>query len=1232
MMRKLLLLFAFLGFTYAAAFAQTGKLAGKLVDKTTREPIAFGTVVVKLNGTQKGHSMTDINGNYSISPLTPGSYTVEAPYVGYNTAVITGVQVTVDKTTNLNVELAPSSTTEIGVVDVIAYREPLIGPEKVGETISQEEIRKMPTREVATMAATTAGVQSSDDGKALSVKGTRTNGTVYYVNGVKQLVEPSLPANAISQMTVLTGGIPAQYGDATGGIINITTSSPSSSIAGGLEVATSAPFDKYDNNLLSFNLTGPLWKKTSADTTNFSENRTILGFFLGGQFQNSNDDNPSAQGVWMMNDATKAELSERPYVNGIDAGQFITFQNMEKSKIRQNVKSMRFSLNSSIDIQPKENMMLTFGGNYSHSDRNLYINSYSLFNPENNPQQIIKNWNAYGRFIHNFNNSASDSSASTIKNAYYQLQFDFSKYDRVIQNEDLKDDLWRYGYIGKFSENLYEDLAFYRVRNNPTDPTDTTTTLYTDVKVNRGIKTGLNFTESGDNPLLAAYSRQVIDERAGIGQPLTSIISTGTSSLLFNRGLINGFSPTSVYSIYAGRGSVYPFYSLLNNDQYRLSALGSAELGKHTIKLGFEFEQRVETFYSLNANNLWNIGRGLLAQDIIGQSTTNYTVREENGQRFIDYAYIPSASQSTFSTRLREQLGIPANQPINIDELTPEQLSIGLFSADELVTPGIVSYQGFSYTGKRNTKKVNFNEYFSDPNRPQDAVRPIYTAAFIEDKFQIEDLTLRAGLRIDRFDANQRVLKDPYSLVELLRAGDVRNMDLRFANGYTIPSNIGDDYAIYVNKNSIDFSEGSAQTFTVTGYRSGDNFFDANGNPTENSVAITQNGIFPLFDPALQGGEGEYIQDRRLSVKAFKDYEPQLSVNPRLSFSFPISEDALFFAHYDILTQRPERNGTLPSDYYFLLGSVGARNQINNPDLKPQKKIDYEVGFEQRLSRSSSLSISAYYSEFRDQISARRYTAAYPQEYTTFGNLDFGVSKGMTLEYDMRRTKNIALGASYTLQFATGTGSSATTGLNTANQGLPNLRTPMPLDFDQRHAFKVNLDFRFADDEGPVLFDKKIFQNAGINLILNAGSGEPYSRQANVTNFITAIGRPIMAGSLNGSRKPANIRAGLRIDKDFTLGTKEGSNSFVKALNVYFRVTNLFNTMNVINVYRYTGSATDDGFIDTYLAEQGDAASQALIDIYSVRLLNGAGSESVGANPTNYSLPRRAEIGATLSF
>ncbi|MFC5269943.1 TonB-dependent receptor [Adhaeribacter terreus] len=1238
MMRKLLLLFAFLGFTYGAALAQTGKLAGKLIDKTTREPIPFGNVVVKLNGAQKGYGQTDINGFYSISPLTPGAYTVEVPNVGYITRVISGVEVTVDKTTSLNIELS-QNVQQLNEVEITAYEVPIIGPEKVGQTLTKEQIMKVSTREVTTLVQTASNVGSTDDGKAVSIKGQRPSGTAYYVNGVKQLVAPNLPTSAIAQMTVISGGVPAQYGDQTGGVVNITTTAPSSKFMGGIEAETSAPFDKYHNNLVNFNLTGPLIQKKSVDTTDFTSNRTILGFFLAGQYQGSRDDNPSAQGVYTLKDDVKARLEDKPLVADPQGGytytaQTLTLNDFEKGKLRPNVKNNIISVNTSLEFQPKDNMMFSFGGNINHSQRDLYQLGYSVFNSDNNPEQRLDNWMAYARFTQNFKDAVGDSSANPLKNAYYQIQVDYSKYDRTIQNKRLKDNIWRYGYLGKFDQTVE---AFYspgtvRVKSNPNDPNDTTTTVYRDAMIDRGdISTGVTFSrDENSNPITANYTKQIIDDRFEAGNEISNLIE-----LQILGGLLNGQNPFPVYSMYSNVGTMYSTYQLLNNDQFRLSALGSAEWGKHTFKLGFEFEQRVETNYGVNASGLWNWSRGLLSTDMNGLDKDNYIVstRDVDGieQTFIDFAYKPNATQSTFSQNLRKKLGLAANQPINIDAVSPEDLSTSMFSADELITPGLVSYQGYTYDGKRSTKKVAFNDYFSDvANRPQDAVRPIYTAAFIEDKFQIEDLTLRAGVRVDRFDANQKVLKDPYTLVETLKAGNVR--DLRFADNYAIPSNIGDDYVVYVNKNSADFQQNqtSASNFGVVGYRKGDVFYDVNGTPTDNLAEIQKNGTFPLFDPALQGTVGsEYLPDRRLSVRAFKDYEPQFVIMPRISFSFPISEDALFFAHYDITSQRPERNGTLPSDYYFLLGSINARNEINNPDLKPQKKIDYEVGFEQRLTRSSGLTISAFYSENRDQISFRKYTGAFPQDYITFSNLDFGVVKGMTLEYDLRRTKNVSMNASYTLQFAKGTGSSATSGYNLVSQGQPNLRTPIPLDFDQRHNFKVNFDFRFRDNEGPVLFDNKIFQNAGINFNLNAASGTPYSRQANITNFINAIGRPVLEGSLNGSNLPANFRVGLRLDKDFNIKGSEDGKSFVKSLNVYFRVQNLFNTMNVLNVYRYTGSASDDGYLDTYREKFGSEANQSLMDLYTIRLLNGDNNTS---NPSNYSLPRRAQIGCVISF
>ena len=66
---------------------------------------------------------------------------------------------------------------------------------------------------------------------------------------------------------------------------------------------------------------------------------------------------------------------------------------------------------------------------------------------------------------------------------------------------------------------------------------------------------------------------------------------------------------------------------------------------------------------------------------------------------------------------------------------------------------------------------------------------------------------------------------------------------------------------------------------------------------------------------------------------------------------------------------------------------------------------------------------------------------AYPISYLTYGNIDFSTVKGFSALYELRRTGNTSLSANYTLQFANGTGSSATSGYSLVNTGQPNLRT-----------------------------------------------------------------------------------------------------------------------------------------------------------------------------------------------
>ena len=577
------------------------------------------------------------------------------------------------------------------------------------------------------------------------------------------------------------------------------------------------------------------------------------------------------------------------------------------------------------------------------------------------------------------------------------------------------------------------------------------------------------------------------------------------------------------------------------------------------------------------------------------------------------------SEQSDFDRNLRNELGLDPYGVdfIDIDSYDPSRYSLDLFSPDELLNNGssLVYYYGYDIYGNKPTSTPTLQSFFEEgSDRSIAAFNPIYTAGYIQDKFAIEDLIFNVGLRIDRYDANQKVLKDQHLLYSAFTAS--ANTDL--LNGTDIPSTIGNDFVVYVD----DIENPSS----IVGYRDNtdDSWYNAEGLQISDPTLLAEAAggkISPYLIDAQSAKEGIVNVDQ-----AFEDYTPELIFMPRIAFSFPISDEAQFFAHYDVLTQRPPTGNRLePVDYLFMADRVGAT--LNNPNLKPEKTVDYELGFAKTLSLKSALKISAFYKELRDMIQITNVLSAYPAQYYTYDNIDFGTVKGMSINYDLRRTNNVQLTANYTLQFADGTGSSATSGQSLVNTGQPNLRTTIPLSYDQRHAISAAIDYHYGDGKdynGPVWFGLNVFENAGANLTLAAGSGTPYSKQSNITQE-AADGindRSTLEGSLNGSRLPWQFRINMKINKEFEIKWNEKKSSHV---NVYLQIQNLMNAKNIISVYRATGNAQDDGYLT---AAASQSAIDAKNDADSFRYLYSLAVN----NPNNYSLPRMFRAGVSLQF
>ncbi|MCO5280059.1 MAG: hypothetical protein M9931_03260, partial [Chitinophagales bacterium] len=76
---------------------------------------------------------------------------------------------------------------------------------------------------------------------------------------------------------------------------------------------------------------------------------------------------------------------------------------------------------------------------------------------------------------------------------------------------------------------------------------------------------------------------------------------------------------------------------------------------------------------------------------------------------------------------------------------------------------------------------------------------------------------------------------------------------------------------------------------------------------------------------------------------------------------------------------------------------------------------------------------------------------------------------------------------------------------------------------------------------------------------------------------------------------------------------------------IYLQIQNLLNTANVVNVYRYTGNANDDGYLSSATSDGAKNAAynpQSYNDMYRA-FIN---------QPDNYSLPRRIFLGLQFGF
>jgi len=1286
MARTLRLLFVLLLIGYSGtALAQQGAITGKVLDDK-KQPIIGAVVEVFEGGIRKGGAATDYDGNYTVKPIEPGRFDVKISYTGYAAKQVTGVIVSPDKTTEVSANLAESKT-ELGAVTVVAYKVPLIDKydPNASNRFTSEKIEKLSTRNTNDIAAQTNGVYQQKKGADISMTGGRTTGTQYIIDGVVQQTPPnggaaqgiSPSAGSVDQIEVMGSGISAKYGDASGGIISITTKGVSSKLSG--DVLAQHSIDGYNNNLVSFNLSGPLVKKAGKD----GKKKPLMGFNIGGDYYYDKDRSPAYIPTYVAGGNTLNNLLQNPLTVTTDpssgqniyklSSEYVTINQLNAVKAPDHNLTKEIKAHAKLDFQINDNMGITAGGQLDYNSSDQFSQTNVLFAPNSIPTLNITTGSGFLRFTQRFGKAGNnaDNANSIISNAYYSVQADYQIQIQNQQDPNFKNNIFDYAYIGKFYQQ-------YKTVYTPTQ--DSVTKLPGIVLQGYLNPDSVLYTRSNLNPDLANYTSEYYNIRGANNRPIDMQTIQADNALV--NGDLPNISSSSPVGYFFSPGASESYYFKRTQQQYSLNVNASFDLQlgqtKHAIEFGLTYQQRIQSYFAAIANlngygagnTLWGLMRSLVNSHLTLDKSDPIWIK--NGQQYslnqINYPghiatqnpmYNPSptdtiiypfiantADQSTFDRNLRIKLGLDPNGTdiLRTDTLNPNQLSLGMFSADELWNSGknYVSYYGYNYDGTAQTGHVSFNDFWTakdkngNPTRPLAPFSPNYTAGYILDKFTYKDMNFNIGLRIERFDANTSALIDPYSFYPEYTVSQVSGALNPFNNGIH-PANIGSNYVVYVNDNN-------SSAPTIVGYRSGDQWYDPTGKAIDDPSLLRPYGSGRDPEPYIQAKyKNEKINDTSFDPsKSFVQYTPQISILPRVTFSFPISDVAMFFAHYDVYSQRPDANFlSRPSDYYFLTSNPNSI--INNPNLKPSTTFDYEVGFQQKLTERSALTLTAFYKERKDMVEMRPYLFAWPITYYTYGNRDFSSTKGTTLKYDLRRFNHLTVTIAYTLQFAEGTGSNPNStnggqggqvspnGLlqNFIEAGLPNLRYVTYLDVDSRHTISTNFDYRFIDGEGPVVGGKHILQNAGLNLTFSARSGEPYTAYQESDEISHTV-----LGGVNGSRLPWHYGIDLRFDKDFALsigGKKhaKGEEGIKVArplvLNAFVLVTNLLNTRDILGVYGYTGKPDDDGYLASATG-QHFVAQQTSPVAYAQQYLISENSMS------HYNLPRQLAIGIQMNF
>ncbi|MBK7979364.1 MAG: TonB-dependent receptor [Ignavibacteriae bacterium] len=317
--------------------------------------------------------------------------------------------------------------------------------------------------------------------------------------------------------------------------------------------------------------------------------------------------------------------------------------------------------------------------------------------------------------------------------------------------------------------------------------------------------------------------------------------------------------------------------------------------------------------------------------------------------------------------------------------------------------------------------------------------------------------------------------------------------------------------------------------------------------------------------------------------------ESKKQISPRFGLSYTLGSAAVLHFSYGHFFQMPPLFA-LYQNSRFLIPTGNFETVLGNPNLNPEKTVQYEMGLWYELQKNLGMEVSVFYRDIYDLLTAVVVTTYNQVKYGYYSNKDYGNVKGMELKFDYTFDE-FTVFLNYTLQYTRGISDNPTSTFTRAGQNMDEISKLIALEWDQRHT--LNLSVNYAHD------------NFGMNLTGTYNSGIAYT-------YKPISESPLSKQTLfpNNQHRPATFDLSLKGYYDFTLSEHY-------KLRLFANIYNVLDRLNEVLVNEITGRA-----YTTILTESEKATFKSNYNDYY----------DTAHDPSMFSAPREIKIGIGLFF